>query len=342
MSAIDVEKLLLPVTDESPCGDDLEYDPAFQELERTASIDASASMVGEESEPEPPNWREVAKQAETLLGQTKDLRAAMYLTKARLDTHGVIGLGDGIGLIKGLLTNYWDDVHPKLSEEDDNDPTMRINSILSLVDAEEVIRQLRHVPLVHGKRAGSYSLHDIRVANGEIAAPGGSEPPEMGIINAAFQESELEDLQASADSVKQAIDDLQAIEGHLTEQVGPENNTLTVKPLVDELIGIGKIYADRLEARGVDVEPMAEPGGAREAGSAPAAISGEITSREDAIRMLDKVSEYFRRNEPSSPVPMLLQRAKGLIAKDFMEILRDLTPDAISQAEVYSRPANKE
>ena len=100
MSAIDVEKLLLPVTDESPCGDDLEYDPAFQELERTASIDASASMVGGDEEPEPPNWREVAKQAETLLGQTKDLRAAMYLTKARLDTHGVVGLGEGIALIK--------------------------------------------------------------------------------------------------------------------------------------------------------------------------------------------------------------------------------------------------
>jgi type VI secretion system protein ImpA len=339
MSAIDVGKLLLPVTDESPCGDDLEYDPAFQELERTASIDGSTSMVGKEEVPEPPNWREVAKQAETLLGQTKDLRAAMYLTKARLDTHGVIGLGDGIALVKGLLTDYWDDVHPKLDEEDDNDPTMRINSILSLVDPDEVVRQLQDVPLVRGKRAGNYSLHDIRVASGEIAAPGGSEPPETGIINAAFQESDLEDLQASADAVAKAIDDLQAIEGHLTEKVGPTNNTLTVKPLVDELIGIGKIYAEQLTARGVDVETAAEGG---EAVAAPAGISGEVTSREDAIRMLDKVSEYFRRNEPSSPVPMLLQRAKGLIAKDFMEILRDLTPDAISQAERFSRPANED
>jgi type VI secretion system protein ImpA len=339
MSAIDVEKLLLPVTDDSPCGDDLEYDPAFQELERTASIDASASMVGDEDEPEPPNWREVAKQAETLLGQTKDLRAAMYLTKARLDTHGVVGLGDGIALIKGLLNDYWDDVHPRLDEEDDNDPTMRINSILSLVDPDEVIRQLHDVSLVRGKRAGSYSLHDIRVASGEIPAPGGSEPPEIGIINAAFQESELEELQASADSVTKAIDDLQAIEGYLTEKVGPANNTLTVKPMVDELIGISKIYADQLKARGVDVESVAE-GDAETGTSRP--VSGEITSREEAIRMLDKVSEFFRRNEPSSPVPLLLQRAKGLISKDFMEILRDLTPDAISQAEFYSRPANED
>jgi len=60
---------------------------------------------------------------------------------------------------------------------------------------------------------------------------------------------------------------------------------------------------------------------------------GEIRSREDVVRVLDRLSEYFRKNEPSSPVPLLLQRAKRLVSKDFMEILRDLTPDGVSQAE---------
>ena len=62
-------------------------------------------------------------------------------------------------------------------------------------------------------------------------------------------------------------------------------------------------------------------------------MSGEIRSRDDAIRVLDRVSEYFRRNEPSSPVPLLLQRAKRLISKDFMEILRDMAPQGLSEAE---------
>jgi type VI secretion system protein ImpA len=48
---------------------------------------------------------------------------------------------------------------------------------------------------------------------------------------------------------------------------------------------------------------------------------------------LDKVSDYFQKYEPSSPVPLLLQRAKRLVAKYFMEILRDLTPAGVSQAE---------
>ena len=65
-----------------------------------------------------------------------------------------------------------------------------------------------------------------------------------------------------------------------------------------------------------------------------AAAAGEIRSRDDAVRVLDRVSEYFRKNEPSSPVPLLLQRAKRLISKDFMEILRDLTPQGVSEAEM--------
>ena len=50
-------------------------------------------------------------------------------------------------------------------------------------------------------------------------------------------------------------------------------------------------------------------------GSGAPSMSGEIRSRDDAMRVLDRVSEYFRKNEPSSPVPLLLQRAKRLISK---------------------------
>lgn len=335
MSAIDVDKLLQPVTEDSPCGDDMEYETAFQELQMAASIDGSASMLEGDKEPEPPNWKEVAKKAETILGQTKDLRAAMYLTKARLNTHGVVGLADGVSLIKGFLTTYWDDVHPKLDEEDDNDPTMRINSLLGLADAEDVLAKLDDVPLVSAKQAGKYSLRDIRIAKGDLPAPGDADAPEIGIINAAFQESKLDDIQANADAVRMAIEDVAAIEACITEKVGPTNNTLTVKPLVDELKSIDKEYTEQLQARGVDVETIDGEGGEQQETKR---ATGEITSREDAIRMLEKISEYFRRSEPSSPVPLLLQRAKGLISKDFMEILKDLTPDAVSQAEMYSRP----
>ncbi len=70
-------------------------------------------------------------------------------------------------------------------------------------------------------------------------------------------------------------------------------------------------------------------------------MTGSINSQEDVIRVLDMACEYFKQHEPSSPVPLLLQRAKRLVAKDFMEILRDLTPAGVTQAEEISGVSRK-
>jgi type VI secretion system protein ImpA len=67
-------------------------------------------------------------------------------------------------------------------------------------------------------------------------------------------------------------------------------------------------------------------------GAEPVRLTGDFTTREDVIRALDKICEYYRRYEPSSPVPLFLNRAKRLASKSFLEILRDLTPDALNQA----------
>jgi type VI secretion system protein ImpA len=63
----------------------------------------------------------------------------------------------------------------------------------------------------------------------------------------------------------------------------------------------------------------------------PRTGSGEVSSREDVIRLLDKACEYFKRNEPSSPVPLLLQRAKRLVSKDFLGIVQDLAPGGVAE-----------
>jgi type VI secretion system protein ImpA len=337
MSAIDIEKFLQPISDDEPCGPNLEYDSEFLALGRAALPQSDDSMVEgkKKAAPEPPKWRGVASAAETLLGRTKDLRIAMHLTRARLNTHGLPGLADGVALIKGLLTEFWDSVYPQLDAEDDNDPTLRVNSLDALSDVNGIVGDLRVIALVQAKRAGQYSLRDIRVAAGEQPAPEGTEPPDRGIIDAAFLECELESLQQSADAAGGLLEDIRGVEAYITAKVGAADAP-DFKLLQDEIQAINGIYAEQLSRRGVNVEA---PGGVgpTDIVIAPSEASGDIRSRDDAVRMLDKISEYFRRNEPSSPVPILLQRAKGLIAKDFMEILRDLTPEGIKQAEVFSR-----
>jgi type VI secretion system protein ImpA len=51
-----------------------------------------------------------------------------------------------------------------------------------------------------------------------------------------------------------------------------------------------------------------------------------IETRSQAIALLDLVQRYFRRSEPSSPVPMLCERARALAERDFMSVLRDVLP----------------
>ena len=52
------------------------------------------------------------------------------------------------------------------------------------------------------------------------------------------------------------------------------------------------------------------------------------------LRALDKICEYYDRNEPASPVPLILRRAQKLVMLSFYEILEDIAPDSISQAEL--------
>jgi type VI secretion system protein ImpA len=74
------------------------------------------------------------------------------------------------------------------------------------------------------------------------------------------------------------------------------------------------------------------PGGTGQAGSAAPSEDGvpqyRIESRPQAIALLEQVQRFFRHAEPSSPVPMLCDRARALAERDFMGVLREVLPKA--------------
>jgi type VI secretion system protein ImpA len=345
MARIDVDTLLQEISEELPCGEDLEYDAAFGELERASRGKPEQSMGDTVVPAEPADWKEVQNLAVQLLSRTKDLRVMLYLTRAQLNTEGLVGLNDSLWLLGGTLEQYWEAVHPQLDPDDDNDPTLRVNTLMSLCDPETVLRAVREAPLVTSRTFGRFGYRDVAAAHGEMAVPSDSEhePPDAATINAAFKEGDLEELQANTGAAKEALERADGIESFVTEKVGAQNAP-NLAELRSTLKAIQKILAEQLSERGVgdgaavEVEDAAAESGpteaAQPAGAASGfAVSGRINSRDEVIRALDKVCEYYSRNEPSSPVPMLLRRAQRLVSKDFMEILRDLVPDGVSQAE---------
>jgi type VI secretion system protein ImpA len=338
MSRIDVDSLLQEVSGDLPCGENLEYDADFGEMERAAR-GKPEQTIGDTTVPaEDPDWAEVQSRAIQLLSRTKDLRVVLYLLRAQLKTEGLIGLNDGLNLLRAVLERYWDTVHPQLDPDDDNDPTLRVNTLLTLSDADTILRNLREAPLATSRTFGSICYRDIAMVNGEIAPSGDGETaaPDASAIHGAFMDCDLEQLQATAEAAREAIDRTAAIEQDVTNQVGAAAAP-SLSGLGGSLKSIERALTEKLAGRGVGDPAAMENGEAAAEGQGSAtgapAASGQINSREDVQRALDRICEYYDRHEPSSPVPLLLRRAKRLVAKSFMEILRDMVPDGVSEAE---------
>ena len=128
---------------------------------------------------------------------------------------------------------------------------------------------------------------------------------------------------------------------------------VSLAPARDLLEEMNKVVVEQLERRGVGgEEPEAEaaedyvdpetgeavaaaatPGGAVAAAVQAGYVGGKISTRKDAVKALEEVCDYYESNEPSSPLPLLIRRAQRLASKNFLDILRDLAPDAVAQAE---------
>jgi len=344
--AIDIEKFLTEITPDQVCGEDLEYDAEFIALEQEIQGKAEQSMGDSVIEAEPPNWREVKKQAEQLLARTRDLRVCVYYLRALTEIDGLKGLADGMALLKATTEKFWDDLHPQLDPDDDNDPTERVNILVALCDFSTFLLPLQKVPLVESKALGRFNLRDIQLANGSVSLSekeqeSEMELPQMAAIDGAFQECDSGTVLATATAARNIQDDLNQIEAFVTNKVGT-NNAASFTELRVLLKDINSIIADQVERLGMDdvdnveMESAATEGSDEQSSSKkPVKTSGPagINSNQDVIKALNLISEYYNKNEPSSPIPMMLERVTRLVGKSFFEVLQDIAPNGVEQVE---------
>jgi type VI secretion system protein ImpA len=343
MAILDVENLLRPLSDDAPSGQNLEYDPAFAAFEQAAREKPEQQYGATIIPAEEPNWRDVRQLGTDLIERTRDLRVACTLALALLKTEGLPAFAEGLALVRGYLERFWPTVHPQLDPEDNNDPTVRVNTVSSLTDKLTTVDSLRATPLVTSRLLGRFSLQDIEISKGEIPAPAGVEPVKAPTIEAAFGESDLEELRANTSGVRDALQHAEAIESVVTQQVG-STRAVSLESLRRTLADIYAILGEHLQqqeaAAAVPSEAAVGQDGTPVAAAA-ARPTGEIQSREDVVKALDKICQYYARSEPSSPLPLLLKRAKRLATKSFLEIVQDLSPDALAQIQKLAGSDNE-
>jgi type VI secretion system protein ImpA len=344
MTSYALESLLSPLDGESPTGHNLEYDAEFLALERLAAPKSERAMGDSVKAAEEPDWDKVTSQAESLFGRSKDLRIAVHLTKAWMRTTGMPGFAAGVRLIKGLLENYWDGVHPQLDAEDDNDPTARVNAVSAFTDLQGMLGFFRNTPFVQSPRLGRFSLRDLRIANGTLKIAGGEEDeaPEqasMSQIEACCMDCPEDQLADTVTAIAAALDDVKAIDTIFSEHVGTAGPDL--KPLLSDIFEVKKFLEPQLARRSpqadADAEGAAEgEGDSASAGGGKAQHSGRIEGPQDVIRRIDDICEYYARCEPSSPIPLLLRRAQRLVGMNFVDLMKDLAPGGMSELQIIS------
>lgn len=318
--------------DDSPSGENLEYDADFTALELAARPEQERQAGSEIIAGEEPDFKAVADAARRVLSRSHDLRAAVYLANAELRLNGLLGFAEVTEFLRFCLDEHWDTCHPQLDEDDDNDPTMRVNAVLGLADPEGVLRSLREWAWLTNSRAfGMLTLRDIEMSEGEADPRDGETAMSASEVAAAFQDTAEDELLGFYTAAEAALGHIETVDGVFSEKTPGQG------PSLDALIKmLRRIVGILAKAAGVGAETASSDGDTANAGGGAAGegggsatgggIPGQIGSRQDVIAALDKIIDYYNRNEPSSPLPVLLLRARKLVGADFLTIVSDMAP----------------
>jgi type VI secretion system protein ImpA len=321
-------QLLQPITADQPCGESLEdtellasFD-TFRIFGQARPLDAPVEQneKGQPDEkrvpkpPESPEWREIRDKALDALAKSKDLRLLACLGTAVLRTDGVAAFAETLNVAAQWLDTHWSETYPLVDE----DAILRRNALNCLADPMAVVDGLRKVPLVRSRQHGAFSLRDLDAQANEEQ------------VRAAFASMPLAELTQLNESVVGAVASLKKIDGKMRDSAGSEA-TPTFDALTGQLAKMSQALRGQLALHPEGTGATSSVDGT-DAPADGASISGVVKSRQDVVRVLDAAADFFRRTEPSSPIPLLLARAKRLVSKDFLEVLADIAPDAVAQA----------
>ena len=316
--------LLDPIPGENPSGADLRYDPIYFKIEDARREEDRDPFGGP---PKVADWAQVADLAgKALAAKSKDLQLAVWLTEATVKREGLSGLNNGLKLIHGLLTKFWDTLYPAL---EDGDAELRSTPLNQLALRLEVPCKL--VPLntaghdlfkYEESRTVPYETENAKADVRKTAIEKQKKlPPEA--FDKSFLETPKSFYKSLLADIKGSMGAIDALNG-LDEKFGDAAPSYV--PLQKALEQV-RAYADQFLKKKLETdpdppepEPEPEPEVAAEEsqaaveaasaseGAGARSMTPEPTSREDAVSRVVAAARYLRRAEHSNPAPYLMLR----------------------------------
>lgn len=293
-------------------------------------------------------WALIADLAPTLLQtRAKDLEVAAWLTEALLRSDGIPGLLSGFRLIEQLIEHYWDNLHPM---PDEDGLETRLYPLIGLNGEDgngSLVTPIRNAPLSDDpenpvtanllqrcRDAAAIDDPDNRRQRfAEIGLDMDGIQQQVARADLAYCQNLLAATEAAQETIKRISDTLD-------ERCGAQNAP-PVSALRESLEvvadGLRHLYGGRLAKAESDSQPAAAeaPATAPDASAAPAAggspmssvPTGPIQSRQDALRQLQLIADYFRQQEPHSPIAGAIERVGRWARLPLHQLLQELIPD---------------
>lgn len=203
VAVFDIDALIHPISDESPCGIDLRENASANSLYYQIKDARQAARAAERANMFDPdesanlvnNWKPVAELAPKILSdQSKDLEIASWYLEALIRLKGFQGLADGLELIEQLIQNCWNGIYP-LPDEDGLETTVNALSGLNGISGEgSLIAPLRNAAITPTGEMGEFSFWDYQQARDADK-----------IADTDKKESKIASLGFSLDTIKQLL-----------------------------------------------------------------------------------------------------------------------------------------
>lgn len=356
----DLEALLAPLPGESPAGLDLREDFSPQsayfrlrdaraearDAERTADAADIDQAGGGQDAAVPMPWRTVRELAgKVLAGQSKDLEVAAWLTEALVRFDGLRGLAAGARLIGGLADAFWDSNLYPMPDEDGIATRVAPIAGLNGIGGDGTLTQpLRKVALWQrpdGSKVGFWQYEQSAKLEGI------SDPARLEARQLALQEMEKEARAAAAslalvrEEAAAALQAWEAMTAVLDARAGVDSPpTSRIRDLLQQMQELAQKYAPTAPAETavVAAAPATATGGAALLASVPAlapAGNGAAT-REDMLRELARIAEFFRMTEPHSPLAYTLDEAVRRGRMSWPQLLEEIVPDPMARGAIQT------
>ena len=365
---IKFEALLAPIPGDKPTGADQRVDinpqsnyfkvkdARFAARAKERDIDAGAEAG------ELPEWRTILDVApKVLTEQAKDLEIAAWFVEAMLRRHGFAGLRDGFRLLRELIEKYWDGLYPLPDEDGVATKVAPLTALNGEGGDGTLIQPIRKVSLTDGKDPGPFAAWHYEQAQ-RLAQVTDDKArawhEKAGTVK-------MDDIESSRRATKPSffvnlVDDLRLCQGEfaalsatLDKVCGQDSpptsnirNTLEAAMTVATTLGREALAA--AQAAAAAAAATAGDGAAAEGGDAAAAAPGKaaaappglmlgpIRNREDAFAALLAVGDFFRKGEPHSLVPYVIDELVRRGRMALPELLGELIKDAAQRKAFFT------